>query len=228
MSEWFDKAIMEPWVFISFAVVIGVWRVVSWLAKKLFDEDKGLFTRLLNDLQKDSQTTKETIAEVARVNAVTLAGFQSALVSSIDGQSRDIVSLGKSVESLERQLISAIQAKPSDEELFSVLFTDNPTPICFIGPDHKFLRINRACEEFWGYSAGELSLMTFSELTLEEDIPADLENVEQVKTGSLSRYRMQKTYVRKDGKKIRAILYVFRYPSTGAFLHYISIVVPVV
>ena len=222
MESWWERAIAEPWAFVALAMGAGIFFFVRWLGNKFFDEERGIATKFLAAIREDSQNMKNTMAECNTKVSEDMA----RMAEGIENNTGSIQTLGVQVGELERQLVSAIQAKPDDEELFNVLFMQNPIPICFVGPDYKFTRLNKACEELWGYSAGELSRMTFADVTTEKDLAADLENVQRVARGSLERYRMEKRYKCKDGSMVRCALYVFRYPTTGAFLHFISIIVP--
>ena len=226
MEQWFEKAVVNPWPFIALALLWAAFKGSKWIGQKLLDDEKGIITTFLDNIRTDSQELKkvvalqgESIAQSSKSLAATQGAFQSTILAALANH-------GESIAALERQLINAIQAKPEDDELFHVLFTNNPVPICYVGPDNGFTTVNRALEDLLGYSAGELSLLKFPEITLESDIPGDLENVARVKAGSLDRYRMSKTYRHKDGHHVPANLYVFRYPAAGAFLHYISIIIP--
>lgn len=219
MEQWFDKAVSQPWAFIALGIIFFGWKAAKYLGRKLFDDDKGLLPNFLNGIREDSGEMKSRLAETSAESTKSLNVLNDSLTVGLADNRR-------AVTALERQLVSAIQAKPDDNELFDVLFTNNPIPICFVGQSYKFTRINKSCEEFFGYSAGELAEKEFSEITLGDDIPGDIDNVERVAHGSITRYRMEKTYVRKDGTHVNAVLYVFRYPVQGAFLHFISIIIP--
>jgi PAS domain S-box-containing protein len=218
MEVWFEKAVSNPWLFISFAICFFLWRCAKFMGVRLFG-DKGVLVAFLDGIRADSRAMKETMSKVSVTQVASNKALELAVMTGLEGNTRAIVDL-------ERQLVHAIQAKPNDDELFNVLFTNNPVPMCYVGNDYKFTKLNKACDEFFGYSAGELSLMTFQELTLGADLEADCDNVERVAAGTLDRYRMEKTYVRKGGDHVRAALYVFRYPAEGVFLHYISIIIP--
>lgn len=214
-----ESALSHPWAFIALGTTWVAWKTGKWIATQVLDDENGIIPKHLKSLNDDSKAMKDAIVEVARSNANSLASFQNTILESLKDNK-------VAIESLERQLVSAIQARPDDEELFDVLFSQNPIPICFIGDDNKFIRSNDACEELWGYSSGELSGMSFADITHDDDIEADMENVQLVKSGTRKRYRMEKTYICKSGKTKRCALHVFRYPGQGAFIHFISIVIP--
>lgn len=219
MAEWIEQAVEQPWPFFSLLLLWGLWKSGRWIAGTLFDEDGGLIPDFFEGIREDSAEMKKTISGVAKQQAETLGAFRVDIMGALAGNEAAITSM-------ERQLVNAIQSAPDDRELFEILFTENPIPICYVQEDGRFSRVNYACEDFWGYSAGELSEMKFQEVTVKGDVEADLENAERVKSGAMSRYRMSKTYVRKDGEHVEADLHVFRYPQKGVFLHFISIIIP--
>lgn len=211
MKEWFELAVSHPWPFIALAIMFGVWKVGRELV--------GYIANYIDEIKNDSRDMKSAIVSMGKLNVDNLDGLKREVAQGfLDNR--------QAVESLERQIVRAIQAKPDDKELFAVLFEHNPVAISYVGPDHKFIRVNRSCEELLGYSAGELANMTFTEITAAQDLQADLDNVESLKAGVFSRYRMQKHYIRKDGTTIECALHVFRYPDSGNFLHFISIIIP--
>lgn len=218
MNEWFAKAVSEPWLFISATMAIIIYRAGKVVWRRLFDDD-GMVTEFVKSIKADSEEMKLSLVKVAESSSASLHSFQGVVTDSLR-ESR------QAIYKLEEQLVNAIQAKPNDDELFRVLFDDNPIPICFISDDHKFTKVNNSCAEFLGYSTGELAGMTFMEVTAEKDVPADMENVERLRAGTITRYRMEKKYKSKSGIEKGGVLYVFRYPETGAFLHYISIIIP--
>ena len=217
MIEW-KKATSEPWLYISAVMALAIYRASKVIWQRLFSE-KGIVPNFIDGIREDSKGMKESLVKYAETSTASFASLQGVVVKRMSG-------VEAAVNSLESQLVQAIQAKPEDGELFRVLFDDNPIPICFIGPDFRFTKVNDACAEFLGYSTGELANMPFTEITAEDDVPGDIENVERLKTGAIARYRMEKKYVTKSQGTKPAALYVFRYPEGGAFLHYISIIVP--
>lgn len=221
IENWWENAISQPWPFVALGLAWIIYRFGKWLSIHLLDEEKGVITKHLNSIAEDSKSMKDAIVEVAKTNSATLATFQHTILESLDNNRL-------AIESLEKQLVSAIQAAPNDEELFDVLFNKNPIPIAFVGENHVFTRVNAACEELWGYSIGELSSMRFEDLTANEsDLESDIYNVNLVMSGARKRYRMEKSYICKDGSQKKCALYVFRYPGEGAFLHFISIIIPI-
>lgn len=66
----------------------------------------------------------------------------------------------------------------------------------------RFVRVNRRFEEITGYSALELSQLTFSDITHPDDRTADDGRFQDLVGGKLSAARQEKRYVRKDGRLV--------------------------
>jgi len=68
MREYITYANEHPWIFICFIMCFATWRALKFLGVKLFDEDKGLLSMFIRNIQEDSRVTKLSIAE-SRVHA---------------------------------------------------------------------------------------------------------------------------------------------------------------
>ena len=86
------------------------------------------------------------------------------------------------------------------EKRFANAFEEAPIGMALVGLDGRFLRVNRALPEIVGYDSRTLLGLTFQDITHPDDLDADLELVRQVVAGELRSYRMEKRYVRADGK----------------------------
>ncbi|MGA0546270.1 ATP-binding protein [Brevundimonas sp. VNH65] len=77
-----------------------------------------------------------------------------------------------------------------------------------VGLDGAWLSVNGALRDFLGYSAEELRVLTFQDLTWPEDLDVDLTQLQAVLAGHVSSYQIEKRYVRKDGAVVWAELTV--------------------
>ncbi len=66
-------------------------------------------------------------------------------------------------------------------------------------PRAAFLRVNETYCEIVGYTGEELLTRTFQDITYPEDLVAELEQFTRLMRGGLSRYSLEKRYIRKDG-----------------------------
>lgn len=88
------------------------------------------------------------------------------------------------------------------EELFRLIFDQSPLGTALVSLDYRFLRVNAAFCRMTGYSAEELTGLTFPEITYPDDLSADLAQVRRLIAGTIDHYTLDKRYMRKDGELI--------------------------
>jgi two-component system sensor histidine kinase/response regulator len=109
------------------------------------------------------------------------------------------------------------------EARFRETFDAGPIGIALVGPNGRFLEVNRALCEIVGYTEAELLERTFQEITHPDDLDADLARVSQVLSGEIRTYQMEKRYFHKDGHTIWIKLSVSLVrDERGTPLHFIS------
>ena len=85
------------------------------------------------------------------------------------------------------------------EERFRRIFDEGPFGMILANPDSTIVRANRSFCELLGYSEQELADLNFIDLTYEEDRKKTKEFSEQLFSGRIPVYRLEKRYVKKDG-----------------------------
>lgn len=117
------------------------------------------------------------------------------------------------------------EALRENEELYRSTFELTPVGVAHVAPDGKWLRVNQRLCEIVGYSEAELLKMTFQEITHPDNLAADLEQAEKIRTGELQAYSMEKRYVRKDGSLVWGHLTVSgARDKEGKLKYFISVV----
>jgi PAS domain S-box-containing protein len=92
------------------------------------------------------------------------------------------------------------------EERFRLTFDEAPIGMALVSPEGRFARVNRVLCEIVGYTADELTGLTFQAITHPDDLDADLALAGQLARGEIPRYQLEKRYVRKDGATIDIML----------------------
>jgi PAS domain S-box-containing protein len=85
------------------------------------------------------------------------------------------------------------------EERFRTVFEQGPLGMHIARPDYHFVACNEAFRRLVDYSDEELSKMTFTDITYQEDLETDLEKAQQLLRGEIPWYKMEKRHVRKRG-----------------------------
>jgi len=92
------------------------------------------------------------------------------------------------------------------EERFTLAFEAAPIGKALVAPDGRWLRVNPALCRILGYTEEELRGLTFQDVTHPDDLESDLDLVHQVIAGLIPRYAIEKRYIRRDGRVVRAQL----------------------
>ena len=109
------------------------------------------------------------------------------------------------------------------EARFRETFDEAPIGIALVGPNGRWLAVNRALCTILGYAESELLAGGFQDITHPDDLAADLELVRRTLVGENHTYQMEKRYFHKDGHTIWAKLSVALVrDSSGAPLHFVS------
>lgn len=91
---------------------------------------------------------------------------------------------------------------------FRATFDAAPIGMALVAPDGRFLKVNPALCELTGYSAVDLCVCTFADITHPDDLAKDLALVDDVLAGRRGHYVMEKRYLRADGSVIWVLLSV--------------------
>lgn len=86
------------------------------------------------------------------------------------------------------------------EEKFHRLFKTSPIGIALVSPELGLMESNPAFCAMLGYSKEELSGKTLADITLPADLKPGTDLVQQLFSGEISSYTLEKRYLRKDGR----------------------------
>jgi PAS domain S-box-containing protein len=98
----------------------------------------------------------------------------------------------------------AEEAVAASEALFRSAFEDASAGKALTNVDGRYVKVNRALCDMFGYSADELLEMRFSDLTHPEDREASEEALRRALAGEASTAQLAKRYLRKGGGLIWA------------------------
>ncbi|MDY6782992.1 MAG: PAS domain S-box protein [Cyanobacteriota bacterium] len=109
---------------------------------------------------------------------------------------------------LEKEITARTEGLRQSEERFKKAFETAAIGKCLVTPDGRFLQVNAAGCQFWGYTEQELLSLTFQEITHPEDLDLDLNCLRQLLAGEIPFYHIEKRYLHKNGLTIWALLSV--------------------
>ena len=99
----------------------------------------------------------------------------------------------------EEELLQAKEALRQNEERLRAIFNQAAVGIAVASLEGRFLDMNAKFAHILGYTAAELSSLTFGELTHPDDRELTEVAVAELLSGKRSEYALEKRYIRKDG-----------------------------
>ncbi|MDP1532882.1 MAG: PAS domain S-box protein, partial [Rubrivivax sp.] len=94
------------------------------------------------------------------------------------------------------------------EQRFRKFFEAGLVGMAIALPDKRWSQANQRLAEMLGYSAQELQSISWAELTLPEDLPANEREFERTMAGEIDGYTLDKRFIRKDGSLLYAAIAV--------------------
>jgi diguanylate cyclase (GGDEF)-like protein/PAS domain S-box-containing protein/hemerythrin-like metal-binding protein len=115
--------------------------------------------------------------------------------------------LGCILDALRRERRSTLES----EALFRAVFENAAVGLAHVSLQGGFLNINQEFCRILGYSREEILQegLGFQQITLPEDLGADLENIDRVLRGEGDHYALSKRYRHKDGQIVWVNLFVY-------------------
>ncbi|MFV0318174.1 MAG: EAL domain-containing protein [Microthrixaceae bacterium] len=109
---------------------------------------------------------------------------------------------------------------------FELAMLYSPIGICLVDTTGAFLHVNPALAAILGHSPTELLNLSFQDLTHPDDLDDDLDLLVQCLEGTRNSYRIEKRYVRADGRTVWADLSVVAVRNqAGAVRFFVSQIV---
>lgn len=100
------------------------------------------------------------------------------------------------------KLLEAEQRRENAEAQFRGTFENAAVGMAHKDSEGKWLRVNDRFCEIVGYTRDELTKKTFRDITHADDLDADIEKFEQLKSGLIQSYQMEKRYIHKNGSEV--------------------------
>lgn len=97
--------------------------------------------------------------------------------------------------------------------------------MAMVSPQGHWIRVNRCLCEIVGYTESELLKLAFQDITHPEDLDTDMHLVNQMLSGKIETYSLEKRYIHKNGSLIWILLTVaLVWNQDGTPRHFISCV----
>jgi PAS domain S-box-containing protein len=160
---------------------------------------------------KEASIVAKAFAKAEATENPNYCGYVEHRIIRADGQERFIAVRYRIIKNDEGRTIKtyganqditewkrAVEALEESEERFRRMFEENLLGMTMSGPDFHFVRANPAFCRMLGYTAQELTLLTFKDITHPNYINHDSESIDDLIAGRISMYQTEKRYIRKD------------------------------
>lgn len=177
--------------------------IIGRTSRELNSWDNQSDRQLYLDLLKTMGNVQNFEATMRRRNGEIFTVLYSGSLVMLGGQT---YSLNSMQDISERKLAEA--ALLESEEQFKSAFEYSAIGMCLVNLDGSFAQVNTALCEILGYSEEELLSRTFQDITHPEDLRDDLEHLDQLLSGQINSYMLEKRYFHRDGGIVPAMLAV--------------------
>ncbi len=123
------------------------------------------------------------------------------------------------------------QRKEFEDELresegkFRKIYEEGPFGMALVNSEYKFTMANRTFCNITGYSETELKEFTFRDISHPQDKDLGIDDVKKLIKGEIPVFRLEKRYVRKDGRIIWvSITAASNFDKNGNFLYNLAII----
>ncbi|WP_395735315.1 PAS domain S-box protein [Prosthecobacter sp.] len=102
----------------------------------------------------------------------------------------------------------AEEALRESEATFAAAFENAPIGKALVAPDGRFIRVNRVLCDIVGRTEAELLALSFQDITHQDDLGSDLEQVQKMLRHEIETFQMEKRYLHKKGGVVWVLLSV--------------------
>ncbi len=161
------------------------------LMVELKKREQALPAFIVSSGQGDERIAVEMMKLGARDYVVKDAHFLEILPQVIKRVEREIQN--------EHKLKQTEKALRESEERFRSVFEDSAVGMMLADQNGRYLKVNRALSQVFGYSQQELLAMKISDLTFPGDVDQKSDLARQLWSGESDGFAMEKRYVHRDG-----------------------------
>src|SRR5882672_9561912 len=161
-------------------------RDFSVRAKKLGDDELGLLTDAFNEM----------LAEIHKLNAT--------LEQRVTERTAELESTNTELKREVAERIGAETALSAALEKERLLLDSAVDVICTVDVEGRFVSVNPACQQLWGYSQQELIGRQYIDLVVPEDIPKTNEVASKIMAGEKTA-DFENRYLHKDGSHVHVM-----------------------
>lgn len=123
------------------------------------------------------------------------------------------------------QLLQTEQAMQRHAQRFNSLFSQAPIGMALVAPGGRWREVNDALCAIVGYRREELQQLTFQDITHPDDLDKDLDLLYDLVAGKITRYQLDKRYIKKNGEVVWIALSVTKQCLPSGEVDYFNVIV---
>ncbi len=181
-------------------------------------DDVDLFQRVVRGEDTDYRLEKRY---VRKDGSVVWVNVNMTVIR--DDRGRPIRTVATIEDITERR--RADEALRQSEALFRSYFELPLIGIAMSSTEKRWIQVNDRLCSILGYSRDELLKMTWTEVTQDEDLEADVRSFDRLLSGEIDNYELEKRFIRKDGEVIWTRLSVGCVRKTDGGVDYLVVLV---
>ncbi|HTU33041.1 MAG TPA: ATP-binding protein [Candidatus Acidoferrum sp.] len=168
--------------------------------------DEDLRIKLLNESAQDYVVKPFSAQELrARVrNQVALKRMRDLLQRELESQSTDVDDLSRQLHDSRVALERSLEAQKKSAWLWRAVFDNSAVGIGLLDLDGKFLETNSGLQTMTGYNREQLSRISLTDMSPEEDRDAMAARIANLREGSHGDYPMDQRFRTRDGASLWA------------------------
>lgn len=172
--------------------------VNTWLEKAYGERKELVKARIENLYSIDTRVREGEFIIRTRSGETRIWDFSSAPLGKLPDGRRLVI--GTALDITDRKQYE--EALRQSQAQFRATFEQAAVGIAHVDLQGRWLRVNQKLCEIVGYSAAELTEITFQDITHPDDLEADLGHMHQLMAGEIQTYSMEKRYFHKSGEVV--------------------------
>jgi PAS domain S-box-containing protein len=178
------------------------WNPSEWIGKSMIGlvhpEDLPSLADYIQNAKAGQKSTKAEFRHLhqngsyiwVKVNTTSILNSEGSVVG-YQGILTDISDRKKSEEALR-----------VSEEMFRSAFNNTAIGMSLVSPEGRFIKVNAAICNFWGYSETELLQLSFQDITHPDDLANSVEFARKLIADEIQTNSFEKRYYTKQGKVV--------------------------
>ncbi len=176
--------------------------IAKWVEKAYRQHQKQVQAEIKQLYELEDKVDEGEFEVTTATGETRIWDFSTSPLGQLPDGRRGVISMAKDITDIKQ----AEMLLRESEERFRATFEQAAVGIAHVGATSdnlgQWLQVNQKLCNILGYSSEELQQKTFQQITHPEDLETDLQLVDQLLSGEINTYTLEKRYIRKDDSTI--------------------------